>query len=379
MEADGSNKSVGTRILRRKKGVYILRKIRYQLIKVLSVLSLFLNVTPGSGANEPVPVKLLWEGELDFNLISERPLPSKYANNRLVKLGNINHDQKDDIVYVDGGQQTHLMGFDGHPAGYTWDGDTFRQVTTYEKCELRDVYDFACHKLGIWTGQGRDLTSCNFGSGTRYTYFSPGNTGLPIRTVNILQDPSGTLFLIGFISSVKITPGTIGERYKFVLFRHEEQFIKIAEVDFAFLSFHPTVVTADFNNDKADEIVISGPYGDSASFYYLVRDTSWHFERFLHAGAGRLHGAGDVDRDGRIELVASGYRYYKDDEPLGSGVWCFEWENGTFVFDRYISMPEDFARNPTMKNYLLLGNLIGDAVPELFYRNGNHVKVYGFE
>ena len=324
-----------------------------------------------AGADDPLPVTLVAQTQIDLGLTEQQPLPSKYVNTRLVRLGNADHDDFDEIVVLSGPRPHHMAGFDGHPVVYKWTNGQFRRLFE-PMVEFQNVYEFTCHDGGFWAGQGVNLQYCNLSDADlRDIYYAPGNLGLPVRTATVINVSGQELLLVAFVSSLHITPGPVWENFRFAAFRVDgKNLIPIAEVDNLIHAHDPSIVVGDFNQDGSDEIVVSGPSGDSSNFWFLAPKESWHFQQFAsNVGAGRIFGAADVDRDGRTELVAGGYAYQGH-----RGLWCFEWADSTFVFDRSISVPEKLELKP-----LMFGNLVDDALPELIYRRGEQIEIYAFD
>ena len=318
----------------------------------------------------PLKAKLLWEGDLNFGLMPEAA--SDYENARLIRLDDVDADSKEEMVFLTGGRRGFLDGHGGHFAVLNGRGDDLQPIgETIYSCEVGDVYDFFSHRYGAWFGQGRDLLYCSFTDPDHQSvYYAPGGTGLPIRTVDRLRGADGDLLLIGFASALHRTPGPIYESYRFQVFRFDRRLgVKVAEVEGAISGYWPTVVAADFDEDGTDEVAMAVPLGDSASFYYMDPDEGWKFESFAHVGAGGLMGAGDVDGDGRIELLAGGYGY--GDHQAGS--WCFELHAGTWVYDRPIQFPVGGNWST-----IGLGDVLGDAELELVCRRQDQVRIYGF-
>jgi tetratricopeptide (TPR) repeat protein len=318
----------------------------------------------------PLQAKLLWEGDLNLGLNSKAA--SQYENARLTRLDDMDADSKEEMVFLTGGRTDSLDGHGGHFAVLDGRGDGLRPMgETINSCEVGEVYDFFSHRYGAWFGQGRDLRYCSFTDPNhRSIYYAPGGMGLPIRTVDRLRGADGDLLLIGFSSALHRTPGPIFESYCFQVFRFDQQLgAMVAEVEGMVSGHWPTIVAADFDEDGTDEVALASRLGDSASFYYMDPDEGWKFEQFAHVGAGRLMGAGDVDRDGRVELLAGGYGYGEHQ----AGSWCFELHAGTWVYDRPIQFPSG-GNWPTIG----LGDVLGDAELELVCRRQGQVRIYGF-
>ena len=339
----------------------------------LGVFLTWLFFTATGNAEEPLRVNQIWKGDLELIL----PEEGGFKSNRdkfplMIKLANIDNSPQDEIIYIPGRRQSE--GYEGTPAVYTWDGNTFHRPSIYAS-RLSQVYDFDVYSSGIWIGQGKDLVWIGLFNRTwEITHFAPGSYNLPIRSVNVLNDPSGHLLLVGFLSSVEISPAGTSRRYQFVVFRlKDNSILKVAEVGNVIAtccgSRDPSIVVTDFNQDGVDEVAVYTPSGDSGYFWLLQRDPSWRFVKFAEGPYHYLMGAGDVDRNGNIELLAGGFYYQGHNSP-----WCFEWRQGTFVFDRPITIPGNDGVGP-----YLLGNLIGSSVPELLYYRDNSVTVYGFE
>ena len=127
------------------------------------------------------------------------------------------------------------------------------------------------------------------------------------------------------------------------------------------------IVTGDFDGDAADEVVVAAYLGDSSTFLHLVRGTNWHLQAFAeHVGGGHLLGAGDIDADGRIEVVAGSYLY-------NEGPHAFEWRDGTMAFDRALAIPDSLVARP-----LGIGDVMGDGAPEMVFLDGEQVSIYSF-
>jgi hypothetical protein len=253
-------------------------------------------------SDPPAHLQHVGGGRIDLGMISTQPLPSKYANTRLVKLGDADANGKDDIVFLDGPRSGGWGGYTGRVVAYAWAGTDLKRLLPRapgmegsKGCSFADAYDFTFVGGVAWAGQSHSLNYCHPDMDDWWgTHIAPGHLGLPVHQVRVLLG-TDDLFLLSFVSSAHVTPGNAFRIYQLAAFRKEQEFVQVAAVDTPLRAHALDIVTGDFDGDGADEVVVAAHLGDSSTFLHLVRGTSWHLQAFAkHAGGGRLLGAGDI-------------------------------------------------------------------------------------